>query len=169
MAVGPKDSVLTAKEDMKRRFKCDDVGELKEHAGCKINRNHQERSIKSTQPVALQSFKNEFDVDVNAKHKTPAIAGQVSSKGENRTPIQCEEQKTHRKGVGKLLHVMRWSRPDVQNSTREVSRFTMKAGMTHKKALERASECNVGTPNRGLCLRPRGIWDGSKDYLFEIK
>jgi hypothetical protein len=32
-------------------------------------------------------------------------------------------QQAYRKGVGKLLHVTRWTRPDIMNSVRELSRF----------------------------------------------
>jgi hypothetical protein len=75
----------------------------------------------------------------------------------------------YRKGVGKLLHVMRWSRPDILNATREVSRFGAEANPAQDQALSRVMEYCVQTPKRGLYLKPEGVWDGKdKSYKFKV-
>ena len=45
---GKPEGVKQAKEAMMRRFDCDEVGELKEYVGCKIEYNKDERWIKLT-------------------------------------------------------------------------------------------------------------------------
>jgi hypothetical protein len=79
-------------------------------------------------------------------------------------------QGVYRKGTGKLLHIMRWSRPDSLNSTREVSRFGQEANKAHEGALYQIMEYCYQTPKRGLLLKPTGIWDGiNKAYQFIVR
>jgi hypothetical protein len=46
---GKPEGVKMAKQEMMKRFKCDEVGELKEYVGCKIDRDLDEGWIKLTQ------------------------------------------------------------------------------------------------------------------------
>ena len=168
LVIGCKEAVLRAKREMMSRFDCDEVGELKEYVGCKVDINRDERSITLTQPVLLQSFEDEFDLPEGAFPRTPAIAGDVLLRGEVKDHIAYVQQKKYRSGVGKLLHMMRWSRPDALNSTRELSRFMQGAVEAHLKAMLRAMKYCVGTPNRGMYLKPNRTWDGGADFEFEI-
>ena len=52
-------------------FDCEDVGELKEYVGCKIDINNYNQSLKITQPVLIQSFEDEFPLP-NREYDTPA-------------------------------------------------------------------------------------------------
>jgi hypothetical protein len=56
LVAGKKKGVLIAKGQMTARFDCEEIGEVGEYAGCKVERNYEENSIKLTQPVMLQSF-----------------------------------------------------------------------------------------------------------------
>jgi hypothetical protein len=60
-----------------------------------------------------------------------------------------------------LLHMMRWSRPEIYNSVRELSIF-MTTGTTtlHLKAMKRVMEYCVATENRGIMLKPDQKWNG---------
>jgi hypothetical protein len=75
LILGKKSHVETTRLDILRRFDCDDVGELNEYVGCKIDRTHER--IKVTQPVLIQSLIDEFDTDPKAHPSTPAEPGQV--------------------------------------------------------------------------------------------
>ena len=61
---GKKNNVLKAKTEMMSRFDCDEVGELREYIGCKLDWNEDKRWIKITQPVLLQSLKDEFEFEI---------------------------------------------------------------------------------------------------------
>jgi hypothetical protein len=54
------------------------------------------------------------------------------------------------------------------NSVRELSRFMQGATEAHVKTMHRAMKHCVGTPNRGMFLKPNGSWDGNPDYKFVI-
>jgi hypothetical protein len=91
--------------------------------------------------------------------------------------VKCEEQDgvgqalqtKFRAGVGKLLHMMRWSRVETQNAVRDLSRMMKVANVAHVKGLMRVMKYYVATPKRGLVLQPHGVWDGGADYEFELE
>jgi hypothetical protein len=161
---GQKEAVLKTKEDLKKHFEIDDVGELKEYVGCKVERDKD--SIKLTQPVLLQSFVDEFDLQPT-EAQTPAPAGEVLQKVEE--VMSDQEQFKYRSGVGKLLHLMKWSRPEILNAVQELSRFMTGAAKAHVKAMYRVMNYCLDTPKCGLVLQPkRHCADGGKDFEFEI-
>jgi hypothetical protein len=60
---GTKAGVNKAKSLFKGQFDCDDVGELKEYIGCKVEIvDSTKQYMKLTQPVLLQSYADEFDI-----------------------------------------------------------------------------------------------------------
>ena len=127
----------------------------------------EERWVKLTQPVLLQSYSDEFHLP-GSPPNTPAEPGQVLMPGDAESTLNAAEQTEYRKGVGKLLHMMRWSRPDIMNSVRELSKYMTKATPAHMKAMLRVMAYCLGTHNRGLTLKPEGEWDGNPDYEFAI-
>ena len=150
-------------------FDCDDVGELKEYVGCKLEWNTERRAIKFTQPVLIQSFEDEFNLP-NGKFKTPAELGKVLEKCEDGQEVSDKEQSQYRSAVGKVLHMMRWSRPETWNAVRECSRRMSKASSDHMKAVLRLMKYCVDTKERGWELRPSRTWDGKdKSFLFKIR
>jgi hypothetical protein len=117
----------------------------------------------------LQSFRDEFELpEGNDNPVTPAVAGEVLQPCDPEHQLADKEQVTYRQGVGKLLHLMRWSRPDVLNSVRELTRFAGRASMAHMKAMYRVMKFCRATKKRGKTLKPRRNWDETKDYEFEI-
>ena len=63
--------------------------------------------------------------------------------------------------------MMRWSRPEIQNSVRELARHFQGAVDGHVKAMHIVMQYVIRTPNRGLTLKPNRVWDG-KDRNFEF-
>jgi hypothetical protein len=168
LIAGPESVVKKEKEKMKQLFDCDDIGELQEYVGCKIVHDRAERSVKITQPVLLQSFTDEFVLG-STKHETPATAGEVLRKGDEKDFVSLENMSKYRSGTGKLLHLTKWSRPDMKNAVRELTRFMMRTLGAHEVALKRAMEYCVSTRERGWLLKPSGTWNGrDKGHKFKI-
>jgi hypothetical protein len=44
------------------KFDCNKIGNMDKYVGCKVDRNFDDKSIKLTQPVMLQSFVDEFSM-----------------------------------------------------------------------------------------------------------
>jgi hypothetical protein len=75
LVAGDTIAVETAKEKMKSRFDCDDLGELNEYVSCEIDRG--EDFVKFTQPVLLQSYEDEFEFNKTRSVFTPEEQGKV--------------------------------------------------------------------------------------------
>ena len=167
LSCGHKDDVVEGREAIKESFDLDEVGELQEYVGCKIEYNKEEGWLKMTQPVLIQSFEDEFELP-NKEYTTPATPSSMLMGGD---VALLDEDKHHdyRKGVGKLIHLGKYSRPEILNAIRELSRFGSKPNEAHYKAMLRAMKYCVGSKNQGLLLKPNKKWDGKdKDFLFEI-
>ena len=96
-------------------FDTDGIGELKEYVGCNLEWNREKRSLKFMQPVSLQSYSDEFDLPIPS-YKTPGEPGKVLESCEDGQEISDSEQSKFRSTVGKLLHMMRWSRLEIWRS-----------------------------------------------------
>jgi hypothetical protein len=161
--------VRKAKKKMTDRFDCDIIGNMNEYVGCKIERDWKEKWIRFTQPVLLQSYTDEFSIPADVSPTIPAEGGQLLVPCKPADGVRETIQGMYRSGVGKLLHMMRWSRPEILNSVRELSRHMQVASPVHIKALFRVLKYCSLTPDRGLLLKPNRAWDGSPDHKFAIR
>jgi hypothetical protein len=60
LIVGCDDNVKLAKRLLQDKLDCEDIGQLKEYLGCKIDYDRTKGRMQITQPVLLQSFINEL-------------------------------------------------------------------------------------------------------------
>ena len=65
------------KEKMKQLVNCNDSGEVMEYIGTKVDVDKDNRTIRLTQPVLIQSFEDKFGVTANGKVTTPAAPGKT--------------------------------------------------------------------------------------------
>lgn len=163
---GQHNDVEKSRREMNELFECDDIGDINEYVGCKID--SEDGFVRFTQPVMLQSFEDEFDLSKVRETQTPAEPGTTLPKVDDDAPFVEKEQTYFRSGVGKLLHMMRWSRPEVYNAVRDLSRHMKKSAEPHVKAMHRVMKYCVSTPNRGWRLKPKRTWDGRKGFKFRI-
>ena len=166
--VGTKEGVAEAKKQMLEKFDCDEVGNMDEYVGCKIDRDWDEGSLRFTQPVMIQSFHDEFNLPTARPPNTPGAPGEHLVKGDDGTQMDENMQLKYRSGVGKLLHMMRWSRPEILNPVRELSKYMSGATLAHMKALMRVMHYCHETPERGLLLKPTRKWNGDPKFEFII-
>jgi hypothetical protein len=89
LVCGKQSGVLVAKKQMMDGFNCDEIGNMDEYVGCKVKRDYVDGSIKLTQPVMLQSVKDEFDLPGGPSPNTPAIPGSAMVRAE---PENCVSQ-----------------------------------------------------------------------------
>eukprot|EP00957_Ditylum_brightwellii_P123804 9437578-Ditylum_brightwellii.AAC.1 len=84
--------------------------------------------------------------------------------------MSASGKKYYWKGTVKLLHMMRWSSPDILNSVRKLSRFMSGNGAVpeHTVAMHRAMHFYVSSPERGWTLRPDAKWDSDPEFEFTI-
>ena len=166
LGIGPRENVIKSKNEFCKLFECDDVGEFEEYVGCKLHIDRATRTMKFTQPVLIQSFEDEFILP-KYNYKVPGEPGKVLHKCEEGQVLNHKKHALYRKGVGKLLHLMRWSRPEIYNAVRETSRRMSEPNEDHYRAMLRIMKYCVITKHRGWTLQPSRTWDG-KDQNFEF-
>jgi len=148
------------------KLDCEDAGKLNEYVGVKIERKGDR--IKLTQPVLVQSLKDEFSIPSKTPCTLPAPYGtDLISEGEQ---LNEDEKKVYRSGVGKLLFLMRYSRPDILNAVRELSRWMSDGATTnHMKIMLQTMNYVLHTRNRGLHLNPLMGMKNARKEKFIIK
>ena len=80
--MGAPEAVEKAKQNFMNKFDATDEGELREYVGCKITKNMGKRWLKLTQPVSLQSFADEFEINNMKDYNTPMEANKTLEKAE---------------------------------------------------------------------------------------
>ena len=89
--------------------------------------------MKLTQPILVQSLQEEFKTSEKTLCALPVPNGKdLTSEGEQ---LNEEEKKIYRSGVSKLLFLMRYSRPDILNTVRELSRWMSDGATIHHKKI----------------------------------
>jgi hypothetical protein len=150
---------------MMKQFNCNEISNMDEYVGCKIDCNFKNGTIKFTQPVMLQSFCDKFDLPEGNWPNTP-VPGDFLVKGDEATNLKADAQAAYGSGVGKLLHMMRWLHPDILNAVQELSGYKTGEAPAHMKAMLRLMNFCIGTPDRGWTLKPNCKWDGSAKHYF---
>ena len=64
--------------------------------------------------------------------------------------------------------MMRWTRPDILNAIRELSKHMAKLGPSHLLAMKKVMRYILATPERGLFLQPKRTWNEDPTFAFEI-
>ena len=130
LIMASKETVLQTKNNLKKVFDCKDVGEMEEYVGCVIERGN--GWLKMTQLLQLRKFQDEFDLSSHRGNpNTPAEPHSVLNEGNQGKELDLEQQTDYCKGMGILLHMMRWPRPEqIMNAVRELSRH-LKSAMDH--------------------------------------
>ena len=78
MIIGTQEVVDKPKKDLMASSKCEDCGKMKEQVGNKLT-SLEERGLKFTQDVLIQSFKDKYDI-CDKKWSTPVAPRSVLEK-----------------------------------------------------------------------------------------
>ena len=161
------EDVKDSHKKTKTNFECNDVGNMYEYVRCKVER--EERLFKFTQYVMIQSFEDEFYI-LNMTSVTPGESGKPLIKSDPRYCVEEKETNYFRKGVGNLLQMMKWSRPEIYNSVRDLSRNMNGVTKYHIKVMQFVMKYLVSTPTQGLELKSERKWFGNNpNFIFKIK
>jgi Reverse transcriptase (RNA-dependent DNA polymerase) len=166
IAIGKESVVVRKCAKLMQLFDCDDVGPMQEYMGNKIEMG--KGTMKLTQPVLLKSFIDEFDVKTSVETSLPAKAGQVLVKGKEKDVMSDAMKTKYCSGMGKLRYLATWSRPDILNAVREVSRHLKTPTQVHYNAMKTRMEYCIATAGRGRKIEPLQQWDGSTEFEFVV-
>ena len=89
------------------------------------------------------------------KLKTPGTPGLVLVKALNANAIlKQDDQTTYRRGVGTLLYLVKYTRPDIANAVRELSKGMQEPTLSHMKELKRVLKFVLDTKDYGIKMEP---------------
>ena len=96
---------------------------MKDYAGCMIQKKNDE--IFLHQSDLIEKLEKEFEAELKEVRKveTPAIAGEGIVMATEDEKIEDGRKHTkYRSGVGMLLFLVKYSRPDISHAVRELSK-----------------------------------------------
>ncbi len=155
--IGTQKVIKDVMNALSKVFKIKDLGEMKSFVGCEIHENKEKDTIWIHQPKLIKHLKETFpDIAKNPKnYKTPAAPKFVVMRPhEGDMLINPGQQKTYRSGVGMLLYLVKHSRLDLSNATRELTKVLDGATATHFKAMLRLIHYVILTENKVLKIKP---------------
>ncbi len=119
--------------------------------------------------MLLQSYDDKFNIKELKKFNTPATPGTVLKKPvDGETLLTPENETLYCSGVGKAMHMMQYSWPDMYNAVRDLARHMTSVTQVHLNAMLRLMKYVSDSKERGLVLNPTRSWDGTKDHEFII-
>ena len=152
LCVGKTEAIQEFKDEIKQHFAIKEEGEMREYVGCKVKRTGEKSLI-----MYQDDLINKIDRIFGEKAIKLQIYGMPAGTGEHikrpdneETLIEKAEQSLFRSGVGLLLYLVKFSRPDLSNAVRELSKVMDGATPAHMKKLMRAIKYVLDTKERVL-------------------
>jgi hypothetical protein len=155
LCIGTSASIEKGIKDILNYFTIKHTKEVKEYVGCSIVRDIKTKKIYFCQPGLINRLEMEFknEVDDLKKVETPATPGQIIIRPQPEDELLSnDQQKKYRSGVGMLLYLVKYSRPDIANSVRELSKVMDGAAVHHYKNLLRVIKFVISTKNKCLVM-----------------
>ena len=150
LCVGDEKAVKKFKNEIKEHFETKEEGKMNEYVGCKVKCTN-EKSIIMYQDDLIHKIEKTFgDLVSNMQvYDMPAGTGARITRSKEGL-ISKKEQTLYRSGVGMLLFLVKYSRPDLANIVRELSRVNDGATKAHMVMLYRVIKFTIDTKNRVL-------------------
>ena len=157
LIVGNDAEIQQVLKDIKKHFNITTKETLDDYLSCEILINRKKNSIWIGQPDMIKKIESKFGEWVSHLKPTttpgpPHIGVQRPKEDEER--LNQDDQKRYRSGVGALLYMVKYSRPDLSNITRELSKCMTDANEEAEKVLKRVLKFVIDTKEYGLKMEP---------------
>ena len=139
LCAGHKEALHLFKQELKTYFATKEEGKLEEYVGCQIKKIN-EKCIIMHQTELLKKIERTFGADLEkmtSRGMTFGTNNRIVRPGEGEKLITKGEQTKYRSGIGMLLYLVKFSRPDLSNAVRELSKVNDGATAKHMKDLMR--------------------------------
>ena len=139
LCIGSKKAIDQLKTDIKKHFSTKEEGEMEEYVGCEIKRIGKHKLF-MCQSNLISKLDKLFGDKVKGLilRETPAGTGFTVTRCQiPEQLVSPDEQRVYRSGVGILLYLVKFSRPDISNAVRELSKASDGADKSSLKCLYR--------------------------------
>ena len=126
---------------------------MTEFVGCSMKFDDNRKRVFMHQPDLISNLKRNFGEEVSKlrTYLTAAGTGEIIRKAkEGDVILDQEEITTYRSGVGMLLYLIKFSRPDLANSVRELSKVMGTATNGHFRSMLRVVKFVIDSEHRML-------------------
>jgi hypothetical protein len=157
LMIGDAKAIDKTVNQLRSKVTLKEVGELQEYVGCTIIKNRNQERLIMCQPDLLNKLEKTFKNEIKNMRvfKTPTIPGEIILKTTDEDEIV--DKSTHRmfrSGVGMLLYLIKYSRPDIGNAVREIAKVMDGPTEPQVKSLYRLIKYVLDTKNHGLIMNP---------------
>lgn len=131
--------------------------EISDYLSCEIVINRREGEAWMGQPHLIEKLRETFGDEVKAlrRYLTPGTPKLRMVREEDEAGrLTPELQSRYRSGVGMLLYLIKFSRPDIANSVRELSKVLDCSTQASYKEMLRIVKYVLDTPLLGLQMKP---------------
>ena len=132
--------------------------DLKDYLSCRIVENSEKNEILILQPHLINNLVERFGEEVQDRriYKTPGTPRfKITRPNDESDLLETDLQKRYRSGVGMLLYLTKYSRPDLCNVVRELSKCMDKATMGSYLEMLRVVKFVIDTKTFCLKIRPK--------------
>ena len=155
LCAGHKEALTLFKQELKTYFATKEEGKLEEYVGCQIKKIN-EKCIIMHQTELLKKIERTFGADLEQMTSRGMPFGtnnRIVRPGEGEKLITKSEQTKYRSGIGMLLYLVKFSRPDLSNAVRELSKVNDGATAEHMKDLMRVIKFAIDTKHKVLVYK----------------
>ena len=157
LITGDEKAVKAFKAELKKYFNTKEEGEMTEYVGCMVKRAGD--TIYLHQTDLIDKIERKFGERAKKlrQYKTPATPGVgILRTSEEEKALDKENQTDYRSAVGMLLFLTKFSRPDIANAVRELSKVNNRANQAHVKEMLRTIKFVLDTRNWSLKYKITG-------------
>ena len=122
LCVGSKQLIDELKSNIQEYFTIKIDDDVRDYLSCEIHFTKDKKGAVLHQRDIIESIKEEFGKDVSGLtvYKTPGTPGAGMIRNSEGSSVSKLEEKMYRRGVGKLLYLVKHTRPDIANAVREL-------------------------------------------------
>ena len=155
---GHKDLLEYSLSELAKHFKLKIEENTNDYLSCEIIENKEGTKAWVGQPHLIKKIENTFGNMIKGlpKYKTPGTPGLGIFKPiSEESVIAPKDQTIYRSGVGMLLYLVKYSRPDIANAVQELAKGMQEPTPGAFKELKRVLKFVVDTKYKGLKLEPK--------------
>jgi hypothetical protein len=129
------------------------ANDLKDYLSCRILTDYERKTIFVMQPHSINNLKEKFEKEINnlSDYDTPGTPRfKIVRPTDETEKIDGNLQSKYRSGVGMLLDLIKYSRPDLANVVRELSKCMDGANISAYKEILRVVKFVLDTMKNGI-------------------
>jgi hypothetical protein len=146
------------KAGIEKRWEIKDLGEVRRILGLEITRDRAKRTIKIAQEVYTDEIITEYGLTDARDAKTPPVSLEMLEPTSETDILADTDQ--YRRVIGKLLYLMRGSRPDICFAVSRLSRYIARPAEKHWRGAMQVLRYVKGTRKFGISFS--GLEKGSR-------